>query len=360
MSRSVLVQLVLLEVAVAGVLVGLAEEGLWLPVGVAVAVVCLVLLLPWRRRSLYRSLRSSLGMRARRRALRGSGIASLVGGTYEVVTVPRGSGGVSVGAVRDAATWTVALGLPLQDVFNEDPPVPVDGLVRLLTVEDVPLSSVRVVTLLSPPTPGGGQAPGLRGPVSRLVTRFMVLTLDTRYAAEVISRRGGSAAVQQVLRRCVLRAEEVMNGAGVVVRRLPASSVEMHNAGSLGPLPPGPDGQVPPAREHADHVAVGGSASMTFALRGSEAVAHVDHLAASLAAPVVATTVAVQPGPPPHRVPVTRVLVRVTGPEPVVRDAARALEGMARERGLSMDRLTGEQVPELRATMLLGVPAGVA
>jgi type VII secretion protein EccE len=356
MPRSVLTQLVLLQIAAAGVVVGLAFEGPWLAAGVVVAVVALALLVPVRRRSLYLVVRSWWAMRSRRRRTRGEGIASLVGGTYQVVTVPRGSGGVSVGAIRDGTTWTVPLSLPLLDVFNDDPPIPVEGLARLLTIEDVPLSSVRVVTLLSPSAPGAAAPPGASAPLSRLATRFLVLTLDTAYAADVIAARGGSAAIEQILRRCVLRAEEVLNGAGVALRRLQAGSVELHSASSLGPVQ-APDGTYPPALERPDHVLMAGSTSMTFALTGKDAMTQVEQLAGSLAVPIVATSVAVQPGPAPQRTPTLRLLVRLSGPAQVVREGASRLEAAARQRGLGVHRLLGDQVPELRATTLLGVPA---
>lgn len=356
MPRPTRTQLVLLEIAAAALVVGLAREGAWLLAGAGVAAVCLVLLAPWRRRSVYLVLRSWAGMRGRRRRVRGAGLASLSEGDLEVVTVPRGSGGVSVGAIRAATTWSVPLSLPLLDVFNDDPSIPLDGLAQLLTVEDVPLSNVRVVCLVSPAAAGGADPPG-GVPLPRLTSRFLVLSLDTAYAADVIAARGGSAAVEQVLRRCVLRAEEVLNGAGVAIKRLPAPLVELHNASSLGPVT-APDGSVPPAVERSDHVVIAGSTSMTFSVTGADALARLDQVAASLAAPIVATCISLQPGPPPHRKPDVQLLVRLSGPGETVREAARALEGVARSAGLTLHRLVGDQAPLLRATTLLGMPAG--
>jgi type VII secretion protein EccE len=353
-------QLVMVELAAASAVIGVVLEGPWVAVGVSLAAVLLVVaVVPVRRRRADQVVRSRWGMRRRRRQLRGAGIASLVGGDYEVVTVPRGSGGVSAGAIRGGDTWSVPLALPLVGVLNDDPPIPLESLATLLKVEDVPLSNVRVVTVLTsapaaPPAPDAAPAP----PVSTLASRYLVLSLDTAYAARVIAERGGGAAVEQIMRRCVLRAESVLKGAGVAIRRMPAEEVARHSTYALGPAAAGPDGTVPPVAERPDHVALSGAASMTFEVTGEGALERLDRLAAGLRVPFVATTVALQPGPPPHRTPRVRVLVRFSGPPDVVRAAAEQLRQQTRGQGPTLHRVDGEQVPELRATTLLGLPAG--
>ena len=66
------------------------------------------------------------------------------------MTVPSAGRGPEVGAIRDVTTWSVPLALPLTDLFNDDVPIDLDRVATLLTVEDVPLASVRLVTVTAP------------------------------------------------------------------------------------------------------------------------------------------------------------------------------------------------------------------
>ncbi|WP_067431663.1 hypothetical protein [Nocardioides jensenii] len=348
-------RLVLLEIACAAALVALAFKGVWLVIGAVVAVTCLALaLVSVRRRSLHLVVRSWLAMRSRKRQLKGQGIASLAGGTYEVVTVPSVGGGTPLGAIRDATTWSVPLSLPLSDIFNEDIAIPLDRLANLLTVEDVPLSSVRLVTTIAPVAIPPGTPDGPVPPASRLATRHLVLTLDTLHAADVIAERGGVPAINQILRRCVLRAEEVLSSAGVEVRRLPEKVVALDSASCLGPVPVAADGSLPTAVEALNQVRLDNTVAQTFAVTGADAVAKLDLLATLLPVPIVATSVVLHPGTG-RQPPTYMLLLRVSGSTEVVRSAEEHLKRISQGLSLHIDRVIGEQVPLLKATTLLGV-----
>lgn len=353
-------QLVLLEIAAGAALVAVAFRSFWFPIGIGVAAVCAVLaLVPVRRRGLYRVVQSWLGMRSRRSTLRGHGVASMSEGGSWVVTVPSAGRGAAVGAIRDATTWSVPLDLPLTRVFNDDPPIDLDRVATLLTVEGVPLASVRLVTVTAPAPIAAGAPPGPVAPSSRHATRHLVLTLDTAYAADVIAERGGEPAIHQILRRCVLRAEEVLAAAGVDVRRLPESAVAADSYHSLGPVARVPDEAMAPARETLGHVEILDWIAMTFAVTGTDALARLSELAESLPVPVVATSVVLQPGPV-RREAVMTVLVRLSGPADVVRAAEAPLVAASQHLGVRVDRVYGEQLPLLKATTLLGVAVGSA
>lgn len=345
----------LLEIAAAAVVTGLALRRAWLPAGIAIGVVFAVLALGrLQHRWVHHLIASWFGMQLRRRRLRGPGVASLSGG-YDVVTVPSGSRGIALGAVRDRTTWTVPLELPLLGVLNDDPPVPVEALTGLLTIEDVPLSAVRLLTMTTPASPPPDGPHGPLQPLSRLAARYLLLTLDTVLAAEVITDRGGSeAAVHQILRRCVARAEEVFAAAGIPVRHLGEAKLTGIAAHCLGPLQPGADGSVPAAQEKLRQVTIADTESMTITVEGPDAAAKLDQLTGLLPVPIVATAVVARPGT--ARSADVSLLVRVSGKSWQVRAATgRSLDSGAAALGLTLRRGAGEQVPLLRATTPFGV-----
>lgn len=353
-------QLVLLEIACAAALVAVAFRGVWLVAGCVVAAVCLLLAVPMGGRPIHQVLRSWSGMKSRGSQLRsGHGVAALAGNDYEVVTVPAVGGGVPIGAIHHGATWSVPLSLPLNDMFNDEAPIPLERISTLLMVEDVPLSSVRLVTTIAPARVAPNAPPGPVTAASRFATRHLVLTLDTLYAADAIASRGGRQAINQILRRCVLRAEEVLSSAGVEVRRLPQDLVAMDNANCLGPISPGPDGRLPGAKEDLGGVRLDTTVTKTFAVTGADAVSRLDELAAMLHTQVVATSIVLGPGMG-HRPPTMSLLVRVSGTADVVAGAERHLVAAGRGMGLRVMGVPGEQAPMLRATTLLGVPAEAA
>lgn len=348
----------MLEVGLAAGAVGYAYGGMWFPIGVGVAVLCASFaLLSLGGRGIDRIVASWVAMRFRRAGVRGQGISSLTRDEYDVITVPPGSRGVTMGAVREGTLWSVPLELPLLDVLNEDPALPLDGLASLLSIEGVPLASVRLVTLTSPSRVPSNPAAGPLGPMSRLATRYLVLTLDTLAAADIIAERGGDAAVPQILRRLVLRAEDVLSAANVPSRRMSRSAVLSHGDSCLGPVTPGPDGAVPPIDEEFAQVEIGGAVSMTVTLVGPDVLAKLDPITAGLGVPVLATSVVIRPGPPPLRTPTVTILLRLTGSASELQAAERQLDALTDQLGLSSHRYLGEQAPLLKATTLLGVTA---
>ena len=72
--------------------------------------------------------------------------------------MPGGGRGEPIGVVRCGTTWSLPLALGLDSLFNDDAAVPVHLLRDLLRVEDVPLSSVRLFTLVTPPQPSRPRA----------------------------------------------------------------------------------------------------------------------------------------------------------------------------------------------------------
>ena len=183
MPRFAFAQLVLLELAAAAALGGLAYGGVWKIVGPAVgAAVLLVTVVPLHRRWLYQAGASWVGLVRRRRRVGGGGLDALVGG-YTVVTVPGASSGGDLAAVRAGTTWCLPLVLGLDNVVNDDSAVPVRLLAELMQVEDVPLSSVRLFTLTTPAHVSSGAPVGPDRALSPVAARYCLITLDIRRAA---------------------------------------------------------------------------------------------------------------------------------------------------------------------------------
>ncbi|MDT0202161.1 hypothetical protein [Nocardioides sp. AE5] len=345
--------LVLVEVAISAGVVAYVFRGIWLPVGISIAVIALALaLVPIHGRPLHKVLASWIAVRARRGRLRGPGVAAIVGADYDVVAVPT-AGALPIGAIRDATTWAVPLSLPLNHLSNDDAPIPLDRLATLLMVEDVPLASVRLVTMLSPGN-NHSAATGPVPPLPRLATRHLVLTLDTIHASDAIVGRGGQAGIPQILRRCVMRAEEVLASSGIEVRRLPDRVVAIDSASALGPMSVPAEGNTPQAIESLATVTIQDVVSSTWLVSGADALARLDQLAAALAVPIVATSVVLEPGPR-QRDPHLTLLLRMSGSAAQIRSAGADLARTSRAMDLRVRHLPGEQVPSLRATTLVGV-----
>ncbi|HEU5266010.1 MAG TPA: hypothetical protein VFU35_04895, partial [Jatrophihabitans sp.] len=206
-------QLMLLELGGAAALGGLALGGAWRIPGIAVgAVIALLAIVPRHRRWLYQILASWVRyLRRRRRARGGDGLTGILG-DYHVESVPAGTRGGSIGVVRSGTTWSLPLALGLDSVFNDDAPVPINLLTDLLRAEDVRLSSVRLFTLTTPAHVAARAPGGPAAPLTPLVARYCLITLDGRRAADAIAARGGTqAAVHQILRRCAVHAEQVLS-----------------------------------------------------------------------------------------------------------------------------------------------------
>lgn len=353
------VQLVLVETVAAAVLGGYAINRVCFIAGVSVGTVLLLLaVVPWRRRWLYQVGLSWFGlMRRRRAAARRPGLAGLLG-DHHVEAVTGGRRGSELGVVRSGTTWSLPLVLGLDGVFNDDSGVPVDLLVGLLQIEDVPLSSVRLLTLATPAHVAANAPAGPAPPMTQLAARYCLLTLDTRRAAESIASRGGTtAAIHQILRRCAVHTEQVLATAGVTVRRLDATAVSNLFGTLMGPSSPQVGRRAQQTVESWADVRVGGTWSTVFAVSGagSDVPSRVLRLAEAAPTPVVATSLLLQPDAGRGRAAAT-MLVRITAPDNAPpSDAFRSLTLLARAYDLVMQRVDGEQGHLLRATTPLGV-----
>lgn len=334
MLQPTLVQVVLLELAAAGTLCGLAAGAGWAPVGVLIGVLLLAAaVVPVHGRWLYRVVGSWLALQRRRAAVRGPGLQSLLGG-FVLQTVPAGGRSEPFAVVRTGTSWA----LPLE--ITGDAAVPKKLLLTLLQVEDVPLASARVLTLAA---------------AARLPRRFCLLTLDAATAGDAMAARGGSeAALQQILRRCVLRAEQVLASAGIAVVRLDLAALEALFDSCLGAAVLG-GAAVGTGRESWRDVRVAGTWSTGYAAPAAGAD-QLSLLVAGSRIPLAATcVVARRTGP--RGEPTTTAYLRLTGPG-AARDlgALDAVLDRARGAGLRLRRLDGEQAPVLAATIPVAVP----
>lgn len=352
-------QLVLVELAAAAVVGGAAAAGPWLFAGLVAALVLLVLaVVPMRRRWPYQVALSWLALQSRQRdAARRDGLAGVLG-DYEVESVAGGSGASRIGVVHSGTTWCLPLMVGLDGIFNDDAPVPLDLLARLLWVEDVPLSSVRLVTLTAPAQLPAHAPAGPVTPATPLAARYCLLTLDTRRAADAVASRGGTqAAVHQILRRCAIHAERFLSTAGLSVRRLDENAVGALFATWMGPATPFTGHRPPRTVESWRDVRVAGTWSTVFAVTGDGAdiTDRIARLAAAAPTPVVATTLLLQPAGARSDVEAT-LLMRLSGPDSVSEAGAIDwLSRIARAFGLIVQRLDGEQGPLLRATTPVGI-----
>ncbi|MGI8679364.1 MAG: type VII secretion protein EccE [Jatrophihabitans sp.] len=352
-------QLVLIEVAGAAVLGGYAINRACFVAGIVVGVMALAgAVVPLHRRWLYQVQGSWLGlMRRRRAAAHRPGFAGLLG-DYQVESVAGGRRGSNLGVIRSGTTWSLPLVLGLEGVFNDDAAVPVDLLAGLLRIEDVPLSSVRLITVTTP-AHAMAQAPdGPAAPMTQLAARYCLLTLDTRRTAETIGARGGTqAAIHQILRRCAVHTEQVLATAGVTVRRLDENAAASLFATFMGPSSPASGRRGQQTAETWGDVRVGGTWSTVFAVTGSGAdvTDRVLRLAAAAPTPVVTTSLMLQPTARSPHFEAT-MLVRISAPDLAPpQDAFRSLALLAQAYDLVMQRLDGEQGQLLRATTPLGV-----
>ncbi len=363
MPQPTLPQVVLVELAASAAAGGIAlahgRHGAWFIAGVAVGALLLIpAVVPVRGRWLYQTGLSWLGLALRRR--RNAPAAGLAGlfGDYRVEAVAAGSRGGNIGAVRSGTTWNLPLVLGLDSVFNDDVPVPVHLLAELLHVEDVPLSSVRLFTLVTPARTSARAPAGPVAPAIPLAARYCLITLDTLRAADAVAARGGGLpAVHQILRRCAVHAEQVLATGGLTVRRLDQDAVDSLFATWLGPtsMAPGRRGEHP--EESWTDVRVAGTWSTVFAVTGEgpDVIDRVARLAAVAPTPVAGTSLVLRPGLRRGQFDAT-LLVRLSAPAAVPRaDAVDALALLAQAYDLDVKRVDGEQGALLRATTPLGV-----
>src|SRR5262245_20148827 len=279
-TRLSLVQLILIEIAAASVVCGLAAKHGWPVIGIAIAAVFVLLgLIPAQRRWLYQVLSSRLRLTARRRGQRRfTGLASLAG-PYRVLDVAP-SGSTPIAVIQAGLTWALPLELRQDSVFNDDVAVPLDGFTSLLTIEDVNLASVRLLNIVTPAVVPSS-APTVPTPLlPRGATRYCVLTLDTILAAGALADRGGSdAAIAQILRRCAMRAEEVLGSSRLRVKPMdePAAHRVLDNC--LGPAARTADPAAAATVESGGNIRIGGTYSATVAVGDGSATAALGKLA---------------------------------------------------------------------------------
>jgi hypothetical protein len=361
--RFTVVQLVLLEIAGAAVVCGLAAKHGWQVVGIGVAALLLLFgFIPAQRRWLYQSVGSRVRLTGRkRRQRRHTGLASLAG-PYEVVDVAT-SGGTPIAVIRAGTTWAVPLELRQDRVLNDDAGVPLGGLESLLKIEDVPLASVRLLNIV---TPAVVPASGPAAPTPQLVrgaTRYCVLTLDTLLAAGALADRGGSeAAITQILRRCAMRAQEVFGTARLRVEALDEAGVHRILDSCLGPPAPVTSPAAAATDESAGGIRVGGTFSTTVAIGGPAgvALARLVDVLPYLPARVAATSLIIAPDRRRGEAQ-TALLVRVSAPaDRSAGELNRQLRKLLSQAGLPVQRVDGEQGELLRASTPLGLSEGPA
>jgi hypothetical protein len=386
LPRPAFAQLLGVELAATAVVGGLALGGAWSVAGIAVgAALALLVLVPLRRRWLYAVAASWWRWTQRRRGA-APGLAGALG-SYRVESVPggrkgpaprmtdtgafaggvrfnrgdaggaAGSGAATIGVVRTGDVWTVPLLLGLDDVLGADAGAPLATLAELLEVDDVPLAELRLLTV-STPARVTAQAPAApEPPVDQFAARYLLLAVDGRRAADALAARGGDRpAVEQVVRRCVVAAEQAMANVGVGVRRLDEGAVAGLFAAWMGPAAPTAGRRASQSVESWRDVRVAGTWSMGAVVAGpaAEVVERAQRLAAAAPTPIVATAVVLRPGRRGRPLAATLVL-RFSAPDmPAAADAAAAIGAVAQGYGLSIRPQGGEQLPLLRLTSPVG------
>ena len=359
--RFTLVQWVLLQIAAAAVVCGLAARHGWQVVGIAIgALLTLVSIVRVQRRWLYQTLTSRLRLRSRKRAQRHfTGLASLAG-PYQVVDVA-GSGGTPIAVIRAGTTWALPLEFRQDSVFNDDAGVPLGGMTSLLKIEDVSIASVRLLSFVTPAVVPASAPAGPAPLLARGASRHCILTLDTMLAASALADRGGSdAAITQILRRCAMRAQEVLGSGRVSLHTLDEAAVHRILDSCLGP--PGPQARPADAAtvESATGIRIGGKYSTTVVVGGAAgtALGRLTDLLPYLPGRVAAVTLVLMPDR--HRGGArSTLLVRVSAPaDRAAGNLGTRLRKMLSRAGLLVQRVDGEQAELLRASTPLGLTEG--
>lgn len=356
--RPGLATLLLLEVAV-----GLSALA-WVSVGMPrlAALVCASLALvlgavPVDGKWLYQVLSGRL-----RRWRRGADLATRIAhtgiaGEYQIVPVPTGTD-ATIAAVRVGTSYTIALELAVDDLLTVDAPVPLADLESMLSIENVPMDSIRLMTVCTPQRAPNGVP--VRAGTSRAATRYCLLTFDAQRGADALAARGGSqAAIEQILRRCALRARELLTHSDLTVRSLDDAALLALVRDCLGPAAIGPD-VTDRVLELPDGVWVGGTYSTTVACHGQEPQvlgALADAAAYLPGAVSVQTVVLTRRGASDEAALLT--LLRCSAPavpggSPVtaLRDC---MQDVATSAGIGLAGLLGEQLPALGLTTPLPV-----
>ncbi|MFI7589856.1 type VII secretion protein EccE [Spongisporangium articulatum] len=405
-------RVVVLELAVAAVVVA-GARGDWTAVlAVPLALLTVLLLVPavgaWARTRVRYALARAPQPGAH------DGVPELAG-LQEVL--PRLSissiglrGGSLLGVCADGAGWAAVLAVhDGAGLVHHGTParLPVEVLARLLRVDDIRLAAVQVVTQASDnplglPTDAGavasyrmmnpGRVPGAR-------QTWIVLRIDATTGASAINARGGGrTGAERALKRCVARASELLAAAEVTVVPLgaeAAASAIAHLSGLTGAAPEG----MRRSAEHWRNWEADGREHVSWRVRSwpvdDVPVARLVDAVAAVPAFSTATSITLEPvrstgadgspgpggpaglvgpGAPPASlgspVPVApavkvQALVRLTGlpGEPLDQEgpnapAARLTERLAAE-GFGLTRLDGRHRPALLAGLPLArVPVG--
>ncbi len=360
--QATLAQLVLLEIAAGAVVGGIAARHAWTVVGVAVGAVFAALsLIPVQRRWLYQGLASRVRLAGRRGAQRRhTGLASLAG-PYQVIDVAT-SGSTPIAVIRAGNTWALPLELRQDSVFNDDAGVPLGGLASLLKIEDVDLASVRLLNIVTPAV-SAASAPAGTGPLlARGATRYCVLTLDTMTAAAALAARGGSdAAITQILRRCAMRAEEVLAGGKLNLQTLDELAAHRVLDSCLGPATPVSEPSMATTAESPTGIRVGGTYSTTAVIGGSaaDALAKLTEVIPYLPGRVASTALVLTPDRHRGGAECT-LLLRVSVPfDRGATQVAGQVRKALSQAGLPAQRIDGEQGELLRASTPLGLSEGL-
>ncbi len=185
-----------------------------------------------------------------------------------------------------------------------------------------------------------------------------------RASAAVAARGGTDAAVAQILRRCALRAEEVLSANGLTVRRLDEAGGGRAVREPVRPvLGRAPDGALPPTVEtlarHPRRPAPGRSSFAVTRRRAPTSPTGCSRSRAPRRRRSRSPRWCCGARPRVALGDAATLLLRVSGPGPGPRplDRHRAGRPGARDCGLTLQRLDGEQGALLRATTPVGVGA---
>lgn len=290
------------------------------------------------------------------------------------VAATQGRFGEQFGIVQDGQAWVAVVEVQRADGLlppprqSAPPRLPLRQISDVLAVDDVRLAAVQVV-VHTVPAPSGllpgrvnaassyQQLTGGQVPASQVV--WIALRLDPGRCPDAIAARGGGeAGIHRALRRCIARAVEVLESAGITARGLDADEVRSALSLSAGVAPR----QAPTGARHTGEEwrrwSCDGINHVTYWLgrwppdpaRGLSAV--VDRLGA---VPALFTTASLTFCERNLDRVQFRGMIRVSGTSAeAVERASSGFESLASAAGFRPVRLDGEQAPAALATMPLG------
>jgi type VII secretion protein EccE len=371
-------QVMLWQIAVAGVLVAAVRKDWTLGLaGVFAVVVVLLTLVRQRGRWLYQNLAIRMRFRARRRVRPADGPADPRLATLRELVPELDVTGIAlrsgerVGVAYDGVAWVgVVAVLPNEDVLPQSPSnqwLPLRDLAKALTVDDIELASVQVIQHTAPapagvlpaqsPVSGSYQRLNQRGtPAARHL--WVALRLDPARCPDAVEVRGGGLeGGQRAVKRCVARALELLDSAGIPGRALDEEGVRTVLALTGGvravPSPPG----TRRSDERWSYWQGDGTAHVTWWVRSwPQRGIPMQVLADAVATtPALAVTVSLALHTEQTEGNRFRGLVRASAQSPAaVSAAAQAVEQAASGAGIGLYRLDGEHAIGVIATLPLG------